>query len=95
LSFLNKALASAAAAESGEAACGGTLSSSDASKLSSKSAKERRNRRRKRKEEDGKGPAKIPKSDSLDSIKKGRCRFSVDGNLLNYDMKCSSTHQVQ
>ncbi|XP_072253198.1 sodium channel, voltage-gated, type I-like, alpha [Leuresthes tenuis] len=90
-----QALASAAAAESGEAVdkCGGTLSSSDASKLSSKSAKERRNRRRKRKEEDGKGAAKNPESDSLDSVKKGRCRFSVDGNLLNYDTKCSSTHQ--
>ncbi|CAG5865560.1 unnamed protein product [Menidia menidia] len=90
-------IASAAATESGEVGdkCGGTESSSDASKLSSKSAKERRNRRRKRKEEEGKGSGKMPKSVSMDSVKKGRFRFSVDGNPLNYDMKCSSTHQVQ
>lgn len=97
LSFLFQAAASAAAAESGEVGekAGGTESSSDASKLSSKSAKERRNRRRKRKEEEGKGAdEKFPKSESQDSMKKARCRFSVDANLLNYDMKCSSAHQV-
>ncbi|XP_061579555.1 sodium channel, voltage-gated, type I-like, alpha [Cololabis saira] len=84
-----------AATGGGEAGdkCGGTESSSDTSKLSSKSAKERRNRRRKRKEEEGKGPPKIPKSDSLDNIQRGHCRFPVDANLLSYDMKCSSTHQ--
>uniref|UniRef100_A0A3B4ZB52 Sodium channel protein n=1 Tax=Stegastes partitus TaxID=144197 RepID=A0A3B4ZB52_9TELE len=61
---------------------GGTESSSDASKLSSKSAKERRNRRRKRKEEEGKGTdLKLPKSESQDSIKRARCRFSVDSFL--------------
>ncbi|XP_027146613.1 sodium channel, voltage-gated, type I-like, alpha [Larimichthys crocea] len=91
-----QAAATAAAAECGEAAgrVGGTESSSDASKLSSKSAKERRNRRRKRKEEEGKGAdEKIPKSESQESIKKARCRFSVEVNRLNYDMKCSSAHQ--
>uniref|UniRef100_A0A3Q1APS0 Sodium channel protein n=1 Tax=Amphiprion ocellaris TaxID=80972 RepID=A0A3Q1APS0_AMPOC len=91
-----QAAASAAVAEGGETTdkVGGTESSSDASKLSSKSAKERRNRRRKRKEEEGKGTeGKIPKSESQDSIKRARCRFSVDANLLNYDMKCSSAHQ--
>ncbi|XP_017279978.2 sodium channel, voltage-gated, type I-like, alpha isoform X1 [Kryptolebias marmoratus] len=71
---------------------GATESSSDASKLSSKSAKERCNRRKKRKEEE-KEEAKIPKSDSLDSMTKARFRFSVDGNMLSYDMKCSPTHQ--
>ncbi|XP_054871205.1 sodium channel, voltage-gated, type I-like, alpha isoform X3 [Amphiprion ocellaris] len=92
-----QAAASAAVAEGGETTdkVGGTESSSDASKLSSKSAKERRNRRRKRKEEEGKGTeGKIPKSESQDSIKRARCRFSVDANLLNYDMKCSSAHQA-
>ncbi|XP_070832078.1 sodium channel, voltage-gated, type I-like, alpha [Chaetodon trifascialis] len=91
-----QAVACAAAAERGEVGekASGTESSSDASKLSSKSAKERRNRRRKRKEDEGKGAdEKFPKSESQDSMKKGRCRFSVDANLLNYDMKCSSTHQ--
>lgn len=87
------------AAESGEVSDkgGGTESSSDNSKLSSKSAKERRNRRRKKKVEEGKGAdEKFPKSESQDSIRKAaRCRFSVDANLLNYDMKCSSAHQVQ
>ncbi|XP_008299373.1 sodium channel protein type 2 subunit alpha-like [Stegastes partitus] len=90
------AQAAATAAEGGEASDkgGGTESSSDASKLSSKSAKERRNRRRKRKEEEGKGTdLKLPKSESQDSIKRARCRFSVDANLLNYDMKCSPAHQ--
>ncbi|XP_070770295.1 sodium channel, voltage-gated, type I-like, alpha [Enoplosus armatus] len=88
--------AATAAAESGEVSdkVGGIESSSENSKLSSKSAKERRNRRKKRKEEEGKGAdKKFPKSESLDSMKKGRCRFSVDANLLNYDMKCSSAHQ--
>lgn len=71
-------------------------SSSDASKLSSKSAKERRNLRRKQKEEKSKGAdEKLPKSESQDSIRRARCRFSVDANLLSYDMKCSSAHQVQ
>lgn len=75
---------------------GGAESSSDASKLTSKSAKERRNRRRKRKEDEGKGAdEKLPKSESQDSIKKAHSRFSVDANLLNYDMKFSSAHQVQ
>uniref|UniRef100_A0AAQ4Q2H4 Sodium channel protein n=1 Tax=Gasterosteus aculeatus aculeatus TaxID=481459 RepID=A0AAQ4Q2H4_GASAC len=75
----------------------GPESSSDTSKLSSKSAKERRNRRRKKKEEEGKGAdEKVPKSgvnESRDGVWKGRCRFSVDANQLNYDMKCSSAHQ--
>ncbi|KAI9530440.1 hypothetical protein NQZ68_004458 [Dissostichus eleginoides] len=91
-----QAAATAAAAERGEASDkpSGPESSSD-SKLSSKSAKERRNRRKKR-QEDGKGDdKKVSKSESQDSIKKGRCRFSVDANQLNYDMKCSPTHQVQ
>ncbi|KAM9343613.1 LOW QUALITY PROTEIN: sodium channel, voltage-gated, type I-like, alpha [Pholidichthys leucotaenia] len=84
-----------AAVEGGEASDkgGGTESSSSGSKLSSKSAKERRNRRKKRKEEEGKVTQKLSKSDSLDSIKRARERFSVDANLLNYDMKCSSAHQ--
>uniref|UniRef100_A0A3P9BFX7 Sodium channel protein n=1 Tax=Maylandia zebra TaxID=106582 RepID=A0A3P9BFX7_9CICH len=70
-------------------------SSSDASKLSSKSAKERRNRRKKKKEEEGKETeGKLPKSESQDSIQRARSRFSVDANLLKYDMKCSSAHQV-
>ncbi|XP_061648380.1 sodium channel, voltage-gated, type I-like, alpha isoform X2 [Phyllopteryx taeniolatus] len=64
-------------------------SSSETSKLSSKSAKERCNRRRKRKEE-----GKVPKSESQESIKKSRCRFSVEPNILHYDMKCSSAHQA-
>ncbi|XP_028249067.1 sodium channel, voltage-gated, type I-like, alpha [Parambassis ranga] len=90
--------AQAAAAAAG-VECGdkgeGTESSSGASKLSSKSAKERRNRRRKRKEDEGKcASEKFPKSESQDSIKKAHCRFSVQANLLNYDMKCSSAHQA-
>lgn len=88
----------AATADGGEGSgkAGGTESSSDLSKLSSKSAKERRNRRRKRKEEEGKGvDGKFPKSESQDSIKKAHCRFSVGANQLNYDMRCSSAHQVQ
>uniref|UniRef100_A0A8C3GBW5 Sodium channel protein n=1 Tax=Cyclopterus lumpus TaxID=8103 RepID=A0A8C3GBW5_CYCLU len=83
-------------AQSGEASdkVTGPESSSDTSKLSSKSAKDRRNRRRKKKEEEGKGAdEKDPKSESQDSMRKGRCRFSVDANQLNYDMKCSSVHQ--
>ncbi|XP_061698593.1 sodium channel, voltage-gated, type I-like, alpha isoform X1 [Syngnathoides biaculeatus] len=68
---------------------GVTESSSETSKLSSKSAKERCNRRRKRKEE-----SRVPKSESQDSIKKARCRFSVEPNMLNYDMKCSAAHQA-
>ncbi|KAM7380578.1 hypothetical protein PAMP_003865 [Pampus punctatissimus] len=90
------AAAMAGAAENGEVSKegGGTESSTDTSKLSSKSAKERRNRRRKRKEEEGKGAGeKFPKSESQDSIRKARCHFSVDANLLSYDMKCSSAHQ--
>ncbi|XP_044073556.1 sodium channel, voltage-gated, type I-like, alpha isoform X2 [Siniperca chuatsi] len=90
-----QAAATAVAAESGEVAdkIGGIESSSDTSKLSSKSAKERRNRRKKRKE--GKGAdEKFPKSESQDSMKKARCRFSVNANLLNYEMKCSSAHQA-
>ncbi|KAM7407501.1 hypothetical protein PAMA_003295 [Pampus argenteus] len=92
-----QAAAMAGAAENGEVSKegGGTESSTDTSKLSSKSAKERRNRRRKRKEEEeGKGAGeKFPKSESQDSIRKARCHFSVDANLLSYDMKCSSAHQ--
>ncbi|XP_056245271.1 sodium channel, voltage-gated, type I-like, alpha [Seriola aureovittata] len=91
-----QAVATAAATEGGEVSdkAGGAESSSDASKLSSKSAKERRNRRKKKKEEEGKGAGeKFPKSDSQDSIKKARCRFNVEANLLNYDMKCSTAHQ--
>ncbi|KAK5890512.1 hypothetical protein CesoFtcFv8_014029 [Champsocephalus esox] len=89
-----QAAATAEAAERGEASDkpSGPESSSD-SKLSSKSAKERRNRRKKR-QDDGKGDdKKVSQSESQDSIKKGRCRFSVDANQLNYDMKCSPTHQ--
>ncbi|XP_028447469.1 sodium channel, voltage-gated, type I-like, alpha isoform X6 [Perca flavescens] len=90
-----QAAAAAAAAEGGEASdkAVGPESSSDNSKLSSKSAKERRNRRRKMKEEGKGGDEKIPKSESQDSMKKSRFRFSVDANQLNYDMKCSSAHQ--
>ncbi|XP_019744421.1 sodium channel, voltage-gated, type I-like, alpha isoform X2 [Hippocampus comes] len=79
-----------ASAEHGEVSDhpGGTESSSETSKLSSKSAKERCNRRRKRKDE-----GKVPQSESQESIKKARCRFSVEPNVLNYDMKCSSAHQ--
>ncbi|XP_060910358.1 sodium channel, voltage-gated, type I-like, alpha [Labrus mixtus] len=91
-----QAAVSAAAAEGGGVGdnVGGTESSSGTSKLSSKSAKERRNRRKKRKEEQGKGAdEKFAQSESQDSVKKGRCRFSVDANLLNYDMKCSTAHQ--
>ncbi|XP_031154177.1 sodium channel, voltage-gated, type I-like, alpha isoform X2 [Sander lucioperca] len=85
----------AAAAEGGEASdkAVGPESSSDNSKLSSKSAKERRNRRRKMKEEGKGGEGKVPKSESQDSMKKARFRFSVDANQLNYDMKSSSAHQ--
>ncbi|XP_056281691.1 sodium channel, voltage-gated, type I-like, alpha isoform X1 [Pseudoliparis swirei] len=89
--------AATAAAESGEASdkATGPESSSDSSKLSSKSAKDRRNRRKKKKEEEGKGAdEKDPKSESQDSMRKGRCRFSVDANQLNYDMKGSSAHQA-
>ncbi|XP_037095012.1 sodium channel protein type 2 subunit alpha-like [Syngnathus acus] len=78
-------------AEHGEVSdpAGGMMeSSSETSKLSSKSAKERSNRRRKRKDE-----SKISKSESQESIKKARCRFSMEPNVLNYDMKCSSAHQ--
>uniref|UniRef100_A0A673CVA7 Sodium channel protein n=1 Tax=Sphaeramia orbicularis TaxID=375764 RepID=A0A673CVA7_9TELE len=92
------AAATAAAAEGGGKGenGGGTESSSDMSKLSSKSAKERRNRRKKRKEEEGKGAEeRFPKSESQDSIKKTRCHFLEDGNLLNYDTKYTPTHQVQ
>ncbi|TNN84568.1 Sodium channel protein type 3 subunit alpha [Liparis tanakae] len=89
--------AATAAVESGEASdkATGPESSSDSSKLSSKSAKDRRNRRRKKKEEEGKGAdEKDPKSESQDSMRKGRCRFSMDANQLNYDMKGSSAHQA-
>lgn len=98
LRFLLQAVADAAVAEGGgvDGKGGGAESSSDASKLSSKSAKERRNRRRKKKEEEGKGAdEKFPQSESQDSMKKARCRFSVDANQLNYDMKFSFAHQVQ
>ncbi|XP_061549017.1 sodium channel, voltage-gated, type I-like, alpha [Phycodurus eques] len=82
--------AAVASAEHGEVSDhGGVMeSSSETSKLSSKSAKERCNRRRKKKEE-----GKVPKSESQESIKKSRCRFSVEPNILHYDMKCSSAHQ--
>ncbi|XP_058478816.1 sodium channel, voltage-gated, type I-like, alpha isoform X2 [Solea solea] len=93
----NQAAATVAATDTGQASdkAGGTESSSETSKLSSKSAKERRNRRKKRKEEEGKGAdEKFPKSESQDSIKKARCRFSVDANLLNYNMKSSPAHQA-
>lgn len=97
LCFLFQAVAdAAAAADGGEVGGKGTENSSNASKLSSKSAKERRNRRRKKKEEEGKGAdEKFPNLESQDSMKKARCRFSVDANLLNYDMKFSPAHQVQ
>uniref|UniRef100_A0A7N8WUG3 Sodium channel protein n=1 Tax=Mastacembelus armatus TaxID=205130 RepID=A0A7N8WUG3_9TELE len=91
-----QAASTAAAAENEEFSDkgGNVESSSETSKFSSKSAKERRNRRKKRKEEEGKGTdEKFPKSESQDSIKKARCRFSVDANLLKYDMKCSPAHQ--
>ncbi|XP_055360961.1 sodium channel, voltage-gated, type I-like, alpha [Betta splendens] len=91
-----QAAACVAAAEGDDAGekDGRAESSSDASKLSSKSAKERRNRRRKQKEEKSKGgEEKLPKSESQDSIRKARCRFSVDANLINYDMKYSTAHQ--
>ncbi|XP_054471255.1 sodium channel, voltage-gated, type I-like, alpha isoform X1 [Anoplopoma fimbria] len=90
-----QAVATAAAAENGEASDNvtGPESSSDGSKLSSKSAKERRNRRRKKKEEGKGADEKLPKSESQDSIRKTRCRFSVEANQMNYDMKCSSAHQ--
>ncbi|XP_068602035.1 sodium channel protein type 2 subunit alpha-like [Brachionichthys hirsutus] len=90
-----QAAATAAAAETKEEwKASGAESSSEASKLSSKSAKERRNRRRKRKEDEGKGADENdPKSESQDSMKKSRCRFSVDGNLLSNDMKFSPAHQ--
>lgn len=96
LTILIKAMVKAAAATNGDALDkgGGTESSSEVSKLSSKSAKERRNRRKKRKEEE-KGAKKMSHSDSLDSLPANRFRFSVDEYPLNYDMKCSSTHQVQ
>lgn len=96
LRFLLQAVADAAVADAAvgvDGKGGGPESSSDASKLSSKSAKERRNRRRKKKEE-GKDE-KFPQLESQDSMKKARCRFSVDANQLNYDMKFSFTHQVQ
>lgn len=81
-----------ASAEHGEVSdrAGGTESSSETSKLSSKSAKERCNRRRKRKDE-----GKVPQSESQESIKKARCRFSMEPDVLNYDTKSSSAHQVQ
>ncbi|XP_077392677.1 sodium channel, voltage-gated, type I-like, alpha [Festucalex cinctus] len=82
--------AAVASGEHGEVSdhAGGTESSSETSKLSSKSAKERSNRRRKRKDE-----GKVPKSESQESFKKARCRFSVEPNVLNYDMKLSPSHQ--
>ncbi|RVE58046.1 hypothetical protein OJAV_G00205230 [Oryzias javanicus] len=58
--------------------------------LSSKSAKERCNIKKKRKEEERKDPADIPKSNSINSLK----NLTVDGNLLNSDLKCSTTHQA-
>ncbi|OCT63541.1 hypothetical protein XELAEV_18044637mg [Xenopus laevis] len=74
-------------------------SSSAASKLSSKSAKERRNRRKKRKQkEQGEGDEKgddekFHKSASETSIKRKGFRF-LEGNLLSYEKKYSSPHQV-
>ncbi|XP_054887667.1 sodium channel, voltage-gated, type I-like, alpha isoform X1 [Poeciliopsis prolifica] len=90
-----QAMVKAATARNGDALekGGGTESSSEVSKLSSKSAKERRNRKKKRKEEE-KGARKISHSDSLDSLPANRFRLSVDEYPLNYDMKCSSTHQA-
>nr|XP_057937814.1 sodium channel, voltage-gated, type I-like, alpha isoform X2 [Doryrhamphus excisus] len=84
------AQAAAVSGERGEVSDGpgGAESSSETSKLSSKSAKERCNRRRKRKEEE-----KVPASESQESMKKARCRFSMEPNLLHRDMKCSSAHQ--
>lgn len=97
LPFLIKALAIAAAKVNGEALSkgGGTESSSEASKLNSKSIKERRNRRKKRKEEEEKGARKISHSDSFESLTPTHFNFSADAYPLNYDMKCSSTHQVE
>nr|XP_057937813.1 sodium channel, voltage-gated, type I-like, alpha isoform X1 [Doryrhamphus excisus] len=85
------AQAAAVSGERGEVSDGpgGAESSSETSKLSSKSAKERCNRRRKRKEEE-----KVPASESQESMKKARCRFSMEPNLLHRDMKCSSAHQA-
>uniref|UniRef100_A0A674F749 Sodium channel protein n=1 Tax=Salmo trutta TaxID=8032 RepID=A0A674F749_SALTR len=75
-----------------------TDTSSEASKLSSKSAKERRNRRKKKKqrEEEERGDNdKFHRSESEGSVQKSRFRFSIDAsNLLNYDMRCSTPHQV-
>ncbi|XP_015225954.1 PREDICTED: sodium channel protein type 2 subunit alpha-like [Cyprinodon variegatus] len=90
-----QALAIAAAKVNGEALSkgGGTESSSEASKLNSKSIKERRNRRKKRKEEEERGARKISHSDSFESLTPTHFHFSADAYPLNYDMKCSSTHQ--
>ncbi|XP_067115667.1 sodium channel, voltage-gated, type I-like, alpha [Osmerus mordax] len=70
-----------------------TETSSSASRLSSKSAKERRNRHKKKKTEMERADSKFHRSESEDSIKRNRFRFSVDANLLSYDMRCSTTQQ--
>lgn len=96
-----QAAAAVTAAESGEFSERGELTdtSSEASKLSSKSAKERRNRRKKKKqrEEEERGDNdKFHRSESEGSVQKSRFRFSIDAsNLLNYDMRCSTPHQVR
>ncbi|XP_046903387.1 sodium channel, voltage-gated, type I-like, alpha [Hypomesus transpacificus] len=85
----------AAAAERGESSERGefTETSSSASRLSSKSAKERRNRHKKKKTEMERADSRFHRSESEESIKKTRFRFSVDANLLSYDMRCSTTQQ--
>uniref|UniRef100_A0A3P9LKU8 Sodium channel protein n=1 Tax=Oryzias latipes TaxID=8090 RepID=A0A3P9LKU8_ORYLA len=63
------------------------------SNLTSKSAKERCNMKKKKKEEERKEVSEIPKSNSLNSLKKEISHLTTDGNLLNSDLKSSTTHQ--
>ncbi|KAF6726768.1 Sodium channel protein type 4 subunit alpha [Oryzias melastigma] len=60
------------------------------SNLKSKSAKERCNIKKKKKEEERKESAEFPKSNSINSLK----NLTIDGNLLNSDLKSSTTHQA-
>ncbi|XP_078795401.1 sodium channel, voltage-gated, type I-like, alpha isoform X2 [Oryzias latipes] len=64
------------------------------SNLTSKSAKERCNMKKKKKEEERKEVSEIPKSNSLNSLKKEISHLTTDGNLLNSDLKSSTTHQA-
>uniref|UniRef100_A0A3P9I9L3 Sodium channel protein n=1 Tax=Oryzias latipes TaxID=8090 RepID=A0A3P9I9L3_ORYLA len=64
------------------------------SNLTSKSAKERCNMKKKKKEEERKEASEIPKSNSLNSLKKEISHLTTDGNLLNSDLKSSTTHQA-